>query len=248
MGRGVDAILKCSERTEGLNGGRGHILAANAAVDHGSPAVIAVELRPVIARDATDKYGRIERGGARHAQDLAVGAIHADARAGVRLITRGLALFHCALEALFARLLDFKVDRKLDIATGSRRNGPRLGGDVTRGIDLYSLLATDSLQQAFVARLDTRLANDVAGLVLDIVRRGLAVLLALILSSELVAGNGTGVAKHVARKRSIRVNALGALVDMDIGELGRMLLDVGDRRQANVRCNGMQALRALRVV
>ena len=35
---------------------------------------------------------------------------------------------------------------------------------------------------------------------------------------------------------------------MDIGKLGRMLLDMGDRRQANVRCNGMQALRALRVV
>ena len=96
--------------------------------------------------------------------------------------------------------------------------------------------------------LDARLADDIARFVGDGPGRLLAGLLRLLLRGQLLLRDRARVAEHVRGELTVGVQALGALDDLDAGEIRRMLLDVGDRGAAHVGGDGVQALRPLVVI
>ena len=141
----VHAVFHTGEGAQGLDGGCRHVLPANDAVDQRTSALVIVELGPDIRGDATDKHGRIERREARHAEDIAIGAVEADTGARTPRIPGALGGLLADLETFLARLLDLHVNREFDVATGLGGHGAGLGRHVATRVDLDGLLATNAL-------------------------------------------------------------------------------------------------------
>ena len=94
--------------------------------------------------------------------------------------------------------------------------------------------------------LDTRLANDIAGLVQDISL--LLLFTEFVLALELLARDGARISQHVAREGAVRVVSFGAFGDRYSGESGSMLLDIRNGRTSNIRGYRVRALSTLGVV
>ena len=205
---------------DGLHGRPGRVHTLDRPIVEGSVARRVQERGELVLADPADEHARVVVRVAGHRQDVAGARIQYDDGArrcqiGDEALLHRLVLTFTGFEQsseefVLHELLEVRVDGQHHIGTGLGRPVPALSDHVADVVDLDLPPPGVAPQDVLESELNTRLPDLVHGAV------ALRVVLARL---EFFCGDGVDVPQNVRRQITVGVDPLGALDDLDPGEL-----------------------------